>query len=109
MAIATEIFHLTKSFPKEEKYSLVDQVRRSSRSVCSNLAEAWVKRRYKAAFIAKLNDAEAEATETQGWIEQAERYAYMRSSDALRIHVKTLLVLKQIAHMIKNADDWVLH
>ena len=62
---AVDIFTLTKNFPSEEKYSLIDQVRRSSRSVCANLAEAWRKRRYKAAFIAKLNDAESEACETQ--------------------------------------------
>lgn len=56
---AMEIFELSKKFPPEEKYSLTDQIRRSSRSVCANLAEAWRKRRYKAAFIAKLNDSEA--------------------------------------------------
>lgn len=61
---AMRIFELTKHFPTEEKYSLVDQVRRSSRSVCTNISEAWRKRRYKAAFISKLNDAETEASET---------------------------------------------
>ena len=61
MDLAMEIFQLTKTFPNEEKYSLVDQIRRSSRSVCNNIAEAWRKRRYKAAFIAKLSDAETEA------------------------------------------------
>lgn len=59
------IFKLTTQFPPEEKYALTDQVRRSSRSVCGNLAEAWRKRRYEAAFISKLNDAEAEAAETK--------------------------------------------
>ena len=63
--LAMEIFQLTKSFPTEEKYSLTDQVRRSSRSLCNNLGEAWRKRRYKAAFIAKLSDSETEACETQ--------------------------------------------
>ncbi len=62
---AMEIFELSKKFPIEEKYSLTDQIRRSSRSVCANLAEAWRKRRYEAAFIAKLSDAEAEAAETR--------------------------------------------
>ena len=62
------IFELSKNVPRDEIYSLTDQIRRSSRSVCSNLAEAWRKRRYKAAFIAKLSDAEAEAAETQVWI-----------------------------------------
>ena len=63
------IFEMSKKFPKEETYSLTDQIRRSSRSVCANLAEAWRKRRYKAAFIAKLSDAESEAAETQVWLE----------------------------------------
>ena len=65
MEAAMKIFELTKAYPSEEKYSMVDQMRRSSRSVCSNIAEAWRKRRYKAAFIAKLSDSESEACETQ--------------------------------------------
>jgi four helix bundle protein len=64
MNIAMKIFELTKTFPPEEKYSMVDQMRRSSRSVCANIGEAWRKKRYKAAFIAKLRDAESEACET---------------------------------------------
>lgn len=62
---AMRIFEVSKKFPIEERYSLTDQIRRSSRSVCANLAEAWRKRRYEAAFIAKLTDCAAEATETQ--------------------------------------------
>lgn len=77
MEMTMEIFHLTKTFPQEEKFSLVDQMRRSSRSVCTNLAEGWRKRRYKAAFIAKLSDAESEACETQVWIEIASRCKYL--------------------------------
>ena len=69
VAAAMQIFDLSKSFPKEEIYSLTDQIRRSSRSVSANIAEAWRKRRYEAAFVAKLNDAEGEAAETQTWIE----------------------------------------
>ena len=65
MDAAMRIFDITKTFPAEERYSLVDQIRRSSRSVCANIAEAWRKRRYKKAFISKLSDAEAEAGETQ--------------------------------------------
>lgn len=64
-AAAMQVFNLSKSFPKEEVFSLTNQIRRSSRSVCAKLAEAWRKRRYEAAFIAKLNDAEGEAAETQ--------------------------------------------
>jgi len=69
MDSAMKIFEVTKSFPAEEKYSMVDQMRRSSRSVCANIGESWRKRRYKAAFVAKLSDAESEACETQVWIE----------------------------------------
>lgn len=68
MNAALEIFNISKSFPSEEKYSLTDQIRRSSRSVCANIGEAWRKRRYIAAFIAKISDAETEACETKsGW------------------------------------------
>jgi len=63
--LSMKIFEMSSAFPKEEKYSLTDQIRRSSRSVCANLAEAWRKRRYQAAFVSKLSDAEAEAAETQ--------------------------------------------
>jgi four helix bundle protein len=81
---AMKIFELSKKFPVEERYSLTDQIRRSSRSVCANLAEAWRKGRYEAAFIAKLNDCvrgacrrQAEAAETQTWIEFAVKCNYM--------------------------------
>lgn len=66
---AMKIYNITKSFPAEERYSLVDQIRRSSRSVCSNLAEAWRKRRYEAVFKNKLTDSMQEASETQCWLE----------------------------------------
>jgi four helix bundle protein len=71
MALVMRVFELAKHFPSEERYALMDQIRRSSRSVCANLAEAWRKRRYQAAFVSKLNDAEAEAAETQVHIEIA--------------------------------------
>ena len=70
-ALVMEIFEVSKSFPVEERYALTDQVRRSCRSICANLAEAWRKRRYRAAFVSKLNDAETEASETQVHIEIA--------------------------------------
>ena len=71
MALVMRVFELAKHFPNEERYALTDQIRRSSRSVCANLAEAWRKRRYQAAFVSKLDDAEAEAAETQVHIEIA--------------------------------------
>ena len=74
---ALRVHEASKVFPKEELYSLTDQLRRSSRSVCANLAEAWRKRRYEAAFISKLNHVEAEAAETQTWIEFAVSFKYM--------------------------------
>src|SRR6266478_1403035 len=76
-ATAMDIFNLSKAFPKAEIYSLTDQIRRSSCSVCANLAEAWRKRRYEAAFISKLCDAESEAAETQVWIEFAVKCCYL--------------------------------
>jgi four helix bundle protein len=74
---AMEIFEVSKKFPIEEKYSLTDQVRRSSRSVCTNLAEGWRKRKYKAVFINKLTDAAQEAAETQTWLEFALKCRYI--------------------------------
>jgi four helix bundle protein len=74
---AIKIFELSKKFPIEERYSLTDQIRRSSRSVCANLAEAWRKRRYQAAFIAKLSDSEAEAAEVQVWLKFAVKCGYL--------------------------------
>src|SRR6188474_2732528 len=76
-AAAMSFFKESKRFPKEERYSLTDQGRRSSRSVCSNIAEAWRKRRYPASFISKLSDSEGEAAESQTWIEFAAACEYM--------------------------------
>lgn len=77
--IALEIFEITKTFPMEERFSLTDQIRRSSRSVAANITEAWRKRRYPAAFVSKLSDAESEAAETPTWIEIALRCNYLTS------------------------------
>src|SRR4051794_10781235 len=77
MAAAMELFEHSKMFPREETYSLTDQLRRSSRSVCANLAEAWRKRRYEGAFVSKISDSETEAAETQVWIEFAVKCAYV--------------------------------
>src|ERR1700726_2444387 len=82
---AMEIFTLTKDFPREETYSLTDQMRRSSRSVCANLAEAWRKRRYQAAFVSKLNESEGEAAETQTWIEFAVKCGYITREQGLPV------------------------
>ena len=85
MDAAMEIFELTKRFPPEEKYSLTDQIRRSSRSVCTNIGEAWRKRRYPAHFVSKMSDSEGEAEETRVWIEfRNAANPYQSTSDTLQ-------------------------
>ena len=102
------IFHITKQFPSEEKYSMVDQMRRSSRSVCANLAEAWRKRRYRAAFIAKLSDAESEAYETQVWVEFARRCQYLEDATYNELDGAYEQIMGQIVRMIVDADKWLI-
>ena len=108
MNAAMTIFELTKSFPSEEKYSMVDQMRRSSRSVCSNIGEAWRKRRYKAAFIAKLNDAESEACETQVWVEFARRCKYLENTICDDMDTEYDQIMGQMVNMINQADKWLI-
>ena len=105
---AMKIFELTKSFPIEERYSLVDQIRRSSRSVCANLAEAWRKRRYKAAFIAKMSDAESEAAETQVWLEFGIRCNYANAPEITELKLSYDQIIGQIVKMIGEAHKWVI-
>ena len=108
MDAAMKIFEITKEFPSEERYSMVDQMRRSSRSVCANLAEAWRKRRYRAAFIAKLSDAESEACETQVWIEFARRCNYLDENICKELDITYDKIIGQIVNMIANADKWLV-
>ena len=105
---AMKVFELTKAFPSEEKYSLVDQIRRSSRSVCANIAEAWRKRRYQAAFVAKLSDAESEACETQVWIEIAARCAYIDESTRSELDKAYDQIIGQIVRMIEEPEKWLI-
>jgi four helix bundle protein len=105
---AMQIFELSKAFPKEETYSLTDQVRRSSRSVCANLAEAWRKRRYEAAFISKLSDCEAEAAETQVWLEFAVRCSYLEREAAIPLYRAYNEVLATLVGMINHPETWVI-
>jgi len=108
MEAAMEIFQITKNFPAEEKYSMVDQIRRSSRSVCANIAEAWRKRRYKAAFIAKLSDAESEACETQVWIEFAGKCNYVDTNMQEKIDDEYDQIIAQLVRMIDEPDKWLI-
>ena len=108
MDAAMKIFELTKSFPPEEKYSMVDQMRRSSRSVCTNIAEAWRKRRYKAAFIAKLSDAESEACETQVWLEFANKCQYLDRSVQDDLDKAYEQIIAQLVKMIEESNKWLI-
>jgi four helix bundle protein len=105
---AMRIFVLTSRFPKEETYSMTDQMRRSSRSVCTNLAEAWRKRRYKAAFISKLSDAEGEAAETQVWLQFASSCGYLRADDNRALQGIYDEILRMLVAMINRAQMWVI-
>lgn len=105
---AMQIFEMSKSFPVEERYALTDQMRRSSRSVCANLAEAWRKRRYRAAFVAKLSDCEAEAAETQTWIEFAMKCNYIGSEVGQPLLETYNRVLSGLVKMAQNPIPWLL-
>src|SRR5262245_54259004 len=103
-----DLFELSKSFPKEETYALTDQIRRCSRSVCANLAEAWRKRRYPAAFISKLSDSESEAAETQTWIEFAVRCHYFNRDRAEPLCRAYDEILRTLVGMIRHPETWVI-
>ena len=106
--LAMKIFHKSKSFPKEERYSLTDQLRRSSRSVCANLAEAWRKRRYEASFLSKLSDAEAEGAETQVWLEFAVQCGYLEVEAEHELSTSYDNVLGKIVSLINRPQPWLL-
>ena len=107
-AAAMELFEISKRFPREETYSLTDQMRRASRSVAANITEAWRKRRYEAAFISKLSDAETEAAETQTWIRFAAACGYLLEKDASQLEEQYEVILRMLVSMMKSADKWVL-
>ena len=105
---AQEIFGLSKGFPVEERYSLTDQIRRSSRSVCANIAEGWRKRRYRAAFQSTLNIAEAEAAETQTWLNFAEKCEYLPPGKTESLRKTYDAVIGKLVVMITNPNPWLL-
>ena len=106
MDAAMKLFELSKKFPLEERYSLTDQVRRSSRSVCANIAEAWRKRRYPNAFVSKLSDAEAEAAETQVWIEFSLKSGYLPSEQADELDKRYENIQGKIVNMLSHPEKW---
>jgi len=105
---AVELYHVSKSFPPEEKYSLTDQIRRSSRSVCANTAEAFRKRRYPKSFIVKLSDAEAEAAETQVWLDFSLEFNYIDKEKHALLYDKYDHILSQLVIMINSPEKWSL-
>jgi len=103
---AQGIFKITAEFPTIEKYSLTDQIRRSSRSVAANIAEAFRMRRYPAAFVSKLNQSEGEAAETQVWLEFAEACDYIQPSIRKELENQYEQILSMLVNMIRNPDKW---
>lgn len=108
MNAAMKIYELSENFPPEERYSLTDQMRRSSRSVCSNITRAWRKRRFKTPFIAKLNDSEGEACETQVWVEFARQCSYLDDDDCNDLEHAYDQIMGQLAKMIGQPDKWLI-
>lgn len=108
MTLAMKVFELTKRFPVEERYSLTDQIRRSSRSVCTNLSEGWRKRRYEAAFISKLSDSESEAAETQVHAEFAWRCGYLTETQFRELDDDYDRVLGQLVKMADQPQKWLI-
>lgn len=104
--IATQGFNVSRGFPIEERYSLTDQIRRSSRSVTANIAEAWRKRRYPAAFVSKLNDAEAEAAETQSWLQHSVACGYLEMDSGRTLHAAYDNILGALVKMQNDAHAW---
>jgi four helix bundle protein len=105
---AVQVFELTKSFPPEEKFSMTDQMRRASRSVCTNMAEAWRKRRYEASFVSKLSDAETEAEEMRVWLQFAQRFGYLTEAKVQELDDTYDKILGQLVKMISEPEKWIL-
>jgi len=107
-ALAMEIFHISKRWPSEEKYSLTDQIRRSSRSVCSNMREAWAKRRYEAHFISKLTDSDGENSETDTWLDFAKDCKSISDEDHHRLTNECKEVGAMLGSMLNNPVPFLI-
>lgn len=107
-ALSMAVFHLSKGWPKDEKYSLIDQVRRSSRSVCSNLREAWAKRRYEAHFISKLSDCDGENSETDTWLDYACDCGYLADERHTELAKDITEIGKMLGSMLNNPAPFLL-
>jgi four helix bundle protein len=105
---AMEIYELSRSLPKDEIYSLTDQIRRSSRSVSGQIAEGWRRRKYEPAFVNKMNEAEGEAAETQVWLEYSVECEYMSREDGERLHRMYDQIIGKLVNMGNNPSKWIL-
>ena len=103
---AMRIYELSRSWPPEEKYSLTDQIRRSSRSVCDNVAEAWRKRRYPSHFVSKLSDADTEAAETQVWLAFAQRCGVLAEAPHQELHGHYDHICRMLTKMMAKPNAW---
>jgi four helix bundle protein len=106
--LAMEIYELSKVWPKEERYSLTDQIRRSSRSVCGNLREAWSKRRYEAHFLMKLTDCDGENSETDTWLDFAKDCGCLNATGYRRLQKRCRNVGKMLGSMLRNPAPFLL-
>ena len=106
--LAMDIFVISKHWPPQEKYSLTDQIRRSSRPVCTNLREAWSKRRYEAHFIMKLTDCDGENGETDTWLDFAKDCAYLNEADHHRLNESCESVGKMLGSILMNPEPFLL-
>ena len=107
-SLAMDIFALTKSFPRDERYSLTDQMRRSSRSVAANIAEGFRKRQYPSMFVSKLADADAETTETQVWLNFARDCGYLQLDQHNELSSRYEEVGKMLGSMIRNPEKFII-
>ncbi len=106
---AMEIYHVTRTFPKEETYSLTDQILRSSRSVSANIAEAWRKRRYEKMFVSKITDADGEAAETQNWLDYALACHYIDQQIYDSLYAEYDEILAMLVSMVTNSKKWTFN
>jgi four helix bundle protein len=105
-SLQQEVFRISKSFPKDETYSLTDQIRRASRSIGANLSEAWSKRRYPAHFLSKLTDCDGELQETIHWLNTAQACEYLTPEIAIHLHDRAASVGKQLGSMINKHESF---
>ena len=103
---AAQIHEVTKKFPSEEKYSLTDQIRRSSRSVCANIAEAWRRRKYPKNFVSKLTDSDSEATETSVWLDLALHFGYLNLEQHKMLSDHYDHICSQLSIMMSEPNKW---